>query len=78
MHPKRYRPVLEAIEKELEGTSVTYTFTPTSKHNKVRLALGERSRLVVMSASTSDYRALKNQIRDVRHAIHALTGASDL
>lgn len=72
MRDRRFRDVVKAIDKEVEGTGAVYTFEPTSSHVKVRLRYEGREKLVVMSSSASDWRALKNKIRDVRHALHAL------
>lgn len=74
MRDRRYKEMTDAIDKEIEGTGVTYTFEPSSKHIKVRLSYNSKERLVVMSSTASDYRALKNKVRDVRHAVHALKG----
>ena len=72
MSSRKHKEILEAIDKELEGTGIAYILEPTSKHLKVRLNYGEKTRLVVMSSTASDYRAIKNKIRDVRHAVHSL------
>jgi hypothetical protein len=72
---RRFRDVIKAIDKEVEGTGAVYTFEPTSNHIKVRLQYGGREKLVVMSTTASDWRALKNKIRDVRHALYALKEA---
>lgn len=73
MHPRRHREIAAAIDRELEGTGITYEFEPSHKHLKVRFTYGHQKKLVVMSSTTSDWRAFKNKIRDVRHAVHELT-----
>jgi hypothetical protein len=70
--PRKYKDMWEAIHKEVAPTGATFTFEPTSKHIKVRLYYKGGSKLVIMSATTSDWRAEKNRIRDVRHAIASL------
>lgn len=75
MRDRKHREIIAAIDNELEGTGIWYSFEPTSKHIKVRFNYGERTKMVVMSSTTSDWRAFKNKIRDVRHAVHELTGA---
>jgi hypothetical protein len=72
---RRYRDMATAIERDTAGTGVEFDFTPYKKHIKVRLRKGEKERLVVMSASASDYRAIMNRARDVRRAVRELTGA---
>jgi hypothetical protein len=71
---RRYRDMITAIERDTTGTGVEFDFTPSSKHVKVRLRKGGKERLVVMSASASDHRAVMNRARDVRHAVRELTG----
>ena len=75
MTDRRYREAIKAIDALLAGTGVEYSFTPTSNHTKVRFSYDGRERLVVFSKSTSDHRALKNQLRDVRTAVQQLLGA---
>ena len=74
MSERRYRDMITAIERDTTGTGVEFDFTPSSKHVKVRLRKGGKERLVVMSASASDHRAVMNRARDVRHAVRELTG----
>jgi hypothetical protein len=71
---RRYRDMITAIERDTTGTGVEFDFTPSSKHIKVRLRKGGKERLVVMSASASDHRAVMNRARDVRRAVRELTG----
>jgi hypothetical protein len=71
---RRYRDMITAIERDTAGTGVEFDFTPTSKHIKVRLRKDGKERLVVMSASASDHRAIMNRARDVRRAVRELTG----
>lgn len=75
MSERRYRDMITAIERDTAGTGVEFDFTPTSKHIKVRLRKGGKERLVVMSTSASDHRAIMNRARDVRRAVRELTGA---
>jgi hypothetical protein len=72
---RRYRDMITAIERDTTGTGVEFDFTPTSKHIKVRLRKDGKERLVVMSTSASDHRAIMNRARDVRRAVRELTGA---
>lgn len=74
MSERRYRDMITAIERDTAGTGVEFDFTPTSKHIKVRLRKGGKERLVVMSTSASDHRAIMNRARDVRRAVRELTG----
>lgn len=74
MSERRYRDMITAIERDTAGTGVEFDFTPTSKHIKVRLRKDGKERLVVMSASASDRRAIMNRARDVRRAVRELTG----
>lgn len=74
MSERRYRDMITAIERDTTGTGVEFDFTPTSKHIKVRLRKDGKERLVVMSASASDHRAIMNRARDVRRAVRELTG----
>ena len=74
MSERRYRDMITAIERDTTGTGVEFDFTPSSKHIKVRLRKGGKERLVVMSASASDHRAVMNRARDVRRAVRELTG----
>jgi len=71
---RRYRDMAEAVERDTASAGVEFDFTPYKKHIKVRLRKGGQERLVVMSASASDRRALMNRIRDVRKAVRELTG----
>jgi hypothetical protein len=71
---RRYRDMITAIERDTTGTGVEFDFTPSSKHIKVRLRKDGKERLVVMSASASDHRAIMNRARDVRRAVRELTG----
>ena len=75
MSERRYRDMITAIERDTTGTGVEFDFTPSSKHIKVRLRKAGKERLVVMSASASDHRAIMNRARDVRRAVRELTGA---
>lgn len=74
MSERRYRDMITAIERDTAGTGVEFDFTPTSKHIKVRLRKDGKERLVVMSTSASDHRAIMNRARDVRRAVRELTG----
>lgn len=74
MSERRYRDMITAIERDTAGTGVEFDFTPASKHIKVRLRKGGTERLVVMSTSASDHRAIMNRARDVRRAVRELTG----
>lgn len=74
MSERRYRDMITAIERDTAGTGVEFDFTPSSKHIKVRLRKDGKERLVVMSASASDHRAIMNRARDVRRAVRELTG----
>ena len=74
MSERRYRDMITAIERDTTGTGVEFDFTPSSKHIKVRLRKDGKERLVVMSASASDHRAIMNRARDVRRAVRELTG----
>ena len=74
MTERRYRDMITAIERDTAGMGVEFDFTPTSKHIKVRLRRGGTERLVVMSTSASDRRAIMNRARDVRRAVRELTG----
>jgi len=71
---RRYREMITAIERDTTGTGVEFDFTPSSKHVKVRLRKDGKERLVVMSTSASDHRAIMNRARDVRRAVRELTG----
>jgi len=71
---RRYRDMATAIERGTAGTGVEFDFTPYRKHIKVRLRKDGKERLIVMSASASDRRAIMNRARDVRHAVRELTG----
>lgn len=74
MSERRYRDMITAIERDTTGTGVEFDFTPSSKHIKVRLRKDGKERLVVMSTSASDHRAIMNRARDVRRAVRELTG----
>lgn len=74
MSDRRYRDMAAAIARDTAGTGVEFDFTPTNKHVKVRLRKGSNERLVVMSTSASDHRAIMNRARDVRRAVRELTG----
>lgn len=74
MTGRRFRDIAAAIERDIEGTGVEFEFLPHKKHLKLRLYLGDKERLIVMSKTTSDHRAALNRARDVRHAVHELTG----
>lgn len=74
MTDRRYRDMAAAIERDTAGTGVGFDFTPHKKHLKVRLHKGDKQRLVVMSVSASDHRAIMNRARDVRRAVRELTG----
>jgi len=76
MTDKRFRELACALDAELHGTGVQYIIVPTSKHTKVHLLWGGVERVVVMSTSPSDYRVMKNRMRDVRHTAKQLTGAT--
>jgi len=71
---RRYREMITAIKRDTTGTGVEFDFTPSSKHVKVRLRRDGKERLVVMSTSASDHRAIMNRARDVRRAVRELTG----
>jgi hypothetical protein len=66
--------MVAAIERDIADTGVEFDFTPHRKHLKVLLRKGGKERLVVMSASASDHRAVMNRARDVRRAVRELTG----
>lgn len=66
--PSRYK----ALQDELSKWDVGYSFEPTRNHAKVTISNGHAKRVVIVSSSTSDQRALKNQISDIRKAMAAL------
>ena len=74
MTDRRYRDMVAAIERDTARAGVEFDFIPHNKHIKVRLRKGDKERLVVMSASASDHRAILNRARDVRRAVRELTG----
>lgn len=76
MTERRYRDIAAAIERDTVGTGVEFEFLPHKKHLKVRLHKGKAERLIVMSKSTSDHRAIMNRARDIRHAVRDLVGAN--
>lgn len=62
---KRY----EEIERELDRLGVQYEMEKTSKHTKLHLFHAGKKRMVILSTSTSDHRANKNRIRDIRRTL---------
>lgn len=75
MTDRRYRDMELAIEKEATPAGVAFNVEISRKHLKVRLTKDGKERLVVMSSSASDHRAIMNRARDVRRAVRELTGA---
>lgn len=75
MTERRFRDIAAAIERDTVDTGVEFEFLPHRKHLKVRLHKGEAERLIVISKSTSDRRAIMNRARDVRHAVRDIIGA---
>lgn len=72
----KFKAIEDMLCTELQGCpDAHYSLVKTSKHLKVWISIGERSRFVTMSASASDGRAIKNQRRDVRRVLHELTDA---
>lgn len=64
---------LERLLAEYPG--VSYEIETTSKHKKLRLHYEGRSKLVVMSSTTNDRRAVKNRICDTKRMLRELLDA---
>lgn len=64
---------LESLLAQHPG--VSYAIEATNKHKKLRLHYEGRSKLVVMSSTTNDRRAIKNRICDTKRMLRELLDA---
>jgi hypothetical protein len=65
-----------AIEREVaRHAGVSIRFEHSGHHFRAVLAYAGRTRFVIMSESSSDHRATRNQISDVRREIRRLKSA---
>lgn len=67
------KELIAATERELlEWTGVSMTQETTGKHSKIILHYGNQTRLVVISKTPGDFRALPNHLATVRRELRAL------
>ena len=69
----RSDPYVEAMQREVENwPGMTYSLTTSSRHNRVWLTYGGRSRLATYPKTGSDRRGPLNHAADVRRALNDL------
>lgn len=73
-----HRETRMALQRELQRwPSVTAEFCGRSKHGCIVVRFREQRRMVVSAATPSDYRAMKNTVRDLRKVLREM-GAEPL
>jgi hypothetical protein len=66
----------QAIRAELSRyPNIRYTLERGTKHPRVVIRCGERSRKVTYSGTPTEPRAILNKLTDIRHAVREVTGA---